>query len=57
MEELGAGYYPWGRKELGTTERLHFTSLQNFLMLVAEDPTQTDLRNKKLLLSDGTVES
>ena len=25
-EELGAGYYPWGRKELGTTERLHFTS-------------------------------
>ena len=20
MEELGAGYYPWGRKELGTTE-------------------------------------
>ena len=23
-EELGAGYYPWGRKELGTTERLHF---------------------------------
>ena len=27
MEELGAGYYPWGRKELGTTERLHFLSL------------------------------
>jgi len=24
MEELGAGYYPRGRKELGTTERLHF---------------------------------
>ena len=24
-EELGAGYYPWGRKELGTTERLHFS--------------------------------
>ena len=23
-EELGAGYYPWGRKESGTTERLHF---------------------------------
>ena len=29
MEELGAGYYPWGRKELGTTEQLHFTSLQD----------------------------
>ena len=29
-EELGAGYYPWGRKESGTTERLHFhfTSLR-----------------------------
>ena len=27
MEELGAGYYPWGCKELGTTEQLHFTSL------------------------------
>ena len=25
-EELGAGYYPWGRKESGTTERLHFTN-------------------------------
>ena len=24
MEELGADYYPWGRKESGTTERLHF---------------------------------
>ena len=24
MEELGAGYYPWGHKESGTTERLHF---------------------------------
>ena len=28
MVELGAGYYPWGHKELGTTERLHFASLQ-----------------------------
>ena len=24
VEELGAGYYPWGCKEVGTTERLHF---------------------------------
>ena len=23
-EELGTGYYPWGRKESGTTGRLHF---------------------------------
>ena len=27
MGELGAGYYPLGRKESGMTERLHFTSL------------------------------
>ena len=27
IEELGAGYYPWGHKESGTSERLHFTSL------------------------------
>ena len=25
-EELGAGYYPWGCKESGTTERLHSLS-------------------------------
>ena len=24
-EERDAGYCPWGRKESGTTERLHFT--------------------------------
>ena len=24
MEELGASYYPWGHKESGTTEQLHF---------------------------------
>ena len=24
VEELGAGYRPWGRKESGMTERLHF---------------------------------
>ena len=33
-EELGAGYYPWGRKELDTTERLHF--LFSSSLLVAE---------------------
>ena len=27
MEELGAGYCPWGRKESGTTERLPFPFL------------------------------
>ena len=24
IEELGAGYYPWGHKESGMTEQLHF---------------------------------
>ena len=33
-EELGAGYYPWGRKESGTTERLHF--LFSSSLLIAE---------------------
>ena len=27
-EELGAGYYPWGHKESGTTARLHFHFLR-----------------------------
>ena len=26
MEELGAGHYPWGRKESGMTKQLHFLS-------------------------------
>ena len=26
-EELSAGHCPWGRKESGTTERLHFLSI------------------------------
>ena len=30
-EELGAGYCPWGCKESGTTERLHFHSLKSVL--------------------------
>ena len=30
MEELGAGYCPWGRKESGTTERFHFHFSQKY---------------------------
>ena len=30
-EELGAGCSPWGRKESGTTERLHFHFLYGSL--------------------------
>ena len=30
-EELGAGYYSWGRKESGTTERLHFKEISQTL--------------------------
>ena len=29
-EELGAGYCPWGRKESGTTEWLHFSIIKGF---------------------------
>ena len=28
-EELGAAYYPWGGKESGTTEQLHFQSAES----------------------------
>ena len=31
-EELGAGYYPWGRKESGMTEQLHFHLYSKILM-------------------------
>ena len=34
MEELGAGYYPWGRKESGITERLHFLFFSLCLLLL-----------------------
>ena len=29
-EELGAGYYPWGHKESGMTEQLHFHTVKAF---------------------------
>ena len=32
-EELGAGYCPWGHKESGMTERLHFLYFSFFLSL------------------------
>ena len=38
-EELGAGYYPWGRKESGTTERLHSVSLR----VRIEDPLEEEM--------------
>ena len=31
-EKLGADYYPWGRKESGTTEQLHFLSFTYITM-------------------------
>ena len=33
MEELGAGYCPWGRKESGMTEQLHFHFHRFFKLL------------------------
>ena len=32
-EELVAGYCPWGHKQLGTTERLHFLSFPSLTYL------------------------
>ena len=34
MEELGAGYCPWGRKESGKTERLHFHFLSIIILVL-----------------------
>ena len=42
-EELGAGYYPWGYKELGTTERLHFSFLNIYLAALGLSYTAQDL--------------
>ena len=33
-EELGAGYCPWGRKESGKTEQLHFCFLSIILLVL-----------------------
>ena len=42
-EELGAGYYPWGYKESGTTERLHFSFLNIYLAALGLSYTTQDL--------------
>ena len=41
-KDLGAGYCPWGRKESGTTERLHFLSFFfhfTFVMVICDQPS------------------
>ena len=43
------GYSPWGRKELDTTERLHFTSL-HFMLI----ESYTDVELDEFLLTIGT---
>ena len=42
-EELGAGYYPWGRKESGTTERLHFLTFTILYMSFFSSKTRSEL--------------
>ena len=37
MEELGAGYCPWGRKESGMTERLHFLFTFSFSIILSKE--------------------
>ena len=37
MEELGAGYCPWGRKESGMTERLHFLFTFSFSIIPSKE--------------------
>ena len=40
-EELGAGYCPWGRKESGMTEWLHFLSFFHFPYLKSNEKKST----------------
>ena len=44
-EELDAGYYPWGRKESGMTEQLHFTSLHFTNYVLKESSKVYGLKN------------
>ena len=48
-EGLGTGYYPWGHKESGTTERLHFN---DYLGLISIKIDWSDL-----LAVQGTLKS
>ena len=45
-EELGAGYCPWGRKELGMTEQLHVLSLSRHSAR-ASDQGEREIGRKK----------
>ena len=42
-EELGAGYYPWDRKESGTTKRLHFLTFTVLYMSFFSSKTRSEL--------------
>ena len=42
-EELGAGYYPWDRKESGTTKRLHFLTFTVLYMSIFSSKTRSEL--------------
>ena len=45
MEELGAGYCPWGCKESGMTEQLHFPCSQCWTSLVAQTVKRLSVYN------------
>ena len=54
MEELGAGYCPWGHKELDTTERFHFTlQLSQFLLSVLTPSRNRFLEGRSLSVTQG----
>ena len=44
-EELGAGYCPWGLKESGTTERLHF----HFSKIIADGDCSHEIKRCLLI--------
>ena len=55
MQELGAGYCPWGDKESGTTERLHFTKITADGDYSYEIKRRLLFGSERLLLNEKTL--
>ena len=52
-EELDAGYCPCGRKESGTTERLHFT--RDLFKKIRDDEPRQHIKNQRQRFADKSA--
>ena len=52
-EELDAGYCPCGRKESGTTERLHFT--RDLFKKIRDDEPRQHIKNQRQCFADKSA--